>query len=61
MRFTADFETTTNPNDCRVWAYGISGIENPDYFQYGNDIGGFLGFFKMYKGTTDFFIYFYNI
>ena len=36
--FTADFETTTDINDCRVWAYAICEIGNIDNFQYGNDI-----------------------
>lgn len=41
-RFTADFETTTDPNDCRVWAYGINSVEDPDKFEYGNTIDGFI-------------------
>lgn len=32
-RYTADFETTTDPNDCRVWAYGICEIGNTDNFR----------------------------
>ena len=40
--YTADFETTTDHLDCRVWAYGICEIGNPDNFIYGNVIGGFL-------------------
>ena len=28
--FVADFETTTNINDCRVWAYAICEIGNKD-------------------------------
>ena len=26
-KFTADFETTTDINDCRVWAYAICEIQ----------------------------------
>lgn len=40
--FTADFETTTDPTDCRVWACGICEIGNPDNFTYMNDINGFI-------------------
>ena len=29
-KYTADFETTTDPEDCRVWAYAISEIGKPD-------------------------------
>lgn len=28
--FVADFETTTNPEDCRVWAYAICEVGNED-------------------------------
>ena len=28
--FVADFETTTNPEDCRVWAYAICEVGNSD-------------------------------
>ena len=37
-KFTADFETTTDPNDCRVWAYAICEIGNINNFYYGNSI-----------------------
>lgn len=40
--YTADFETTTDPNDCRVWAWGICSIADPSDFIYGNDIETFL-------------------
>ena len=28
--FVADFETTTNPLDCRVWAYAICEVGNEE-------------------------------
>ena len=28
--WSADFETTTDENDCRVWAYSLSSIEDPN-------------------------------
>lgn len=37
-KFTCDFETTTDPDDCRVWAYALCEIGNPDNFIYGNSI-----------------------
>lgn len=41
-KYTADFETTTKEDDCRVWAYAISEIGNPDYFVYGNSLDDFM-------------------
>ena len=29
-QYVADFETTTDPDDCRVWAYGLADIEKSD-------------------------------
>ena len=40
--YTADFETTTDEEDCRVWAYAICEIGNPDNFIYGNNIDDFI-------------------
>ena len=36
--WSADLETTTDENDCRVWAYSLSNIENPDEFLYGKNL-----------------------
>lgn len=41
-QYTADFETTTDPTDCRVWAFGISQIGDPKNFIYGNSIEEFM-------------------
>lgn len=37
-KFACDFETTTDPDDCRVWAYALCEIGNPDNFMYGKNI-----------------------
>lgn len=37
-KFTCDFETTTDPEDCRVWAWAISEIGKPEHFIYGNEL-----------------------
>lgn len=42
--FTADFETTTDENDCRVWAWAVCNIDDPTDFRYGNSIEEFLEF-----------------
>lgn len=31
MNFCADFETTTDPDDCRVWAWGLTQVNKPMY------------------------------
>lgn len=50
----ADFETTTDPNDCRVWAYAIW---TPDSeIEYGNSIEGFMEKLPNYRK-----LYFYNL
>ena len=41
-KFTCDFETTTDLKDCRVWAYAICEIGNPDNFIYGNSLDDFM-------------------
>ena len=57
-KFTADFETTTDINDCRVWAYGICEIGNPDYFIYGNNIEDFINYLKENENAV---YYFHNL
>ena len=47
--FTADFETTTDINDCRVWAYALCEIGNTDNFIYGNNMSDFIEFCKDKK------------
>ena len=41
-KFACDFETTTDLQDCRVWAYAICEIGDPDNFIYGNSIDDFM-------------------
>ncbi len=42
--YTADFETTTNPDDLRVWAYSICNIDDYNEFHYGTSIEEFFEF-----------------
>ena len=56
--YTADFETTTDENDCRVWAWGVCEIGHPENFYYGNSIDEFFAF--MYKSKNAEF-YFHNL
>ena len=41
LHYAADFETTTDPEDCRVWAWGAQNIDGGP-FEYGVDIEGFF-------------------
>ena len=40
--YVADFETTTIKDDCRVWAYAICEIDNPDNVEIGLTIDEFM-------------------
>ena len=55
LKITADFETTTDPNDCRVWAWAVCGIDDVNYFEYGNDIQTFINYLYNKKRTKVFF------
>jgi hypothetical protein len=59
MIATADFETTTLENDCRVWAYAICEIGNYDNFICGNSIDEFFEFcMDKYENHI---LYFHNL
>lgn len=56
-KYTADFETTTDINDCRVWAWGVINIETQK-FNYGNNIDSFFYFIHSNGNST---YYFHNL
>lgn len=57
--YVADFETTTtNPNDCRVWAYGIAEIGNIGNFIYGTNINDFMSWCMHANNPI---VYFHNL
>ena len=58
-KFTADFETTTDINDCRVWAYALMEIGNTDNFLYGNSIEDFMKWCSNKK--ENYTLYFHNL
>lgn len=37
-RWVLDLETTTDPNDCRVWAWGVVSIDDPQKFVWGKNL-----------------------
>lgn len=57
-KFTADFETTTDPNDCRVWAWGINSIEHDEVFEYGNSLDSFMEHIQKMGNVK---LYFHNL
>ena len=56
--YTADFETTTDPSDCRVWAYAVCDIRDPDFVVYGNSIEDFI---EWCRAAANCQLYFHNL
>ena len=57
-RYVADFETTTNPDDCRVWCFSITEIGNEENTYIGKDIHEF---FTHIETLGSCIIYFHNL
>ena len=57
-KFTADFETNVNENDCRVWAWAVVEVDNIEAIEYGNRIETFIDWLKSHTGTA---VYFHNL
>lgn len=47
MVYVADFETTNDIDDCRIWLYGIMELGNPDNFIYGFTMPSFISYFEQ--------------
>lgn len=58
-RFCCDFETTTDLDDCRVWAFACCEIENTENFIYGNSIDAFMEWCANKK--ENYTCYFHNL
>lgn len=58
-KYVADFETTTLPEDCRVWAYAVVDINKTDDVLIGTDIYDFLTWCSEQKDSPK--IYFHNL
>lgn len=56
--YAADFETTTDPDDCRVWAYAVCSIDNPDIIEHGTSIDAFMDWCKCAANCQ---LYFHNL
>lgn len=57
IKLMADFETTTDPNDCRVWAGCAVDIEKLEVAYLGTDLDGFMEYLQN-KNTV---CYFHNL
>ncbi len=57
QRFSCDFETTTDPEDCRVWAYGWMEIGNKSNYRIGNSLSDFMRFVETCQAN----LYFHNL
>lgn len=56
--FVADFETTTNPDDVRVWAWGLYRSDK-DKFEWGKDLDSFFERLKRLPKRSK--VYFHNL
>lgn len=56
--YTADFETTTDPDDCRVWAYAVCDVRDTDFVVYGNSIEDFI---EWCRAAANCQLYFHNL
>ena len=57
--FAADFETTTNEEDCRVWAWAICNVEDYTKFTYGNSMDSFINFCS--NSNENYKLWFHNL
>lgn len=58
-KFTADFETTTEADDCRVWAFALCEIGWTENFIYGNSMDEFMEWCG--DRCHNFELYFHNL
>ena len=55
--WSCDFVLTTDPLDCRVWAWGASFVSDSSIKEYGNSIAGFIEWCKQKTRK----VYFHNL
>lgn len=57
--YVADFETTTDPNKCHVWAYALCEVGNVDNIEIGTTIDDFMEWCE--KSKTNDKVFFHNL
>lgn len=55
--YVGDFETTTDPDDCRVWLWALCSVDDVDDIVYGTDIESFCEYLSREPAT----VYFHNL
>jgi len=56
-KYACDFETTTDLDDCRVWAYGYMEIGNEENYHIGTDMDEFMEWVQQSNAN----LYFHNL
>lgn len=57
MKFAADFETTTDSKNCRVWAWGLMNLDS-DEFIFGTQLHELFDYCELYNKLT---LYYHNL
>lgn len=57
--YVADFETTTNENDCRVWAFALCEVENKNNIVTGTTIDEFMRYCEFNLNNDK--VFFHNL
>lgn len=56
--YVADFETTTDPEDCRVWAWAVCEVGSDETVEHGNRIDTFVDWMRAHCNCQ---LYFHNL
>lgn len=56
--YVADFETTTDPDDCRVWAWCVCDVEDVENLIFGNTLDSFMEWCELNSPCQ---MYFHNL
>jgi hypothetical protein len=57
LSYMADFETRTREDNCSVWLWGISPVDNPEILDWGITLEGFLEYVQQESSI----VYFHNL
>ena len=58
LNFAADFETTTDANDCRVWLWAFCQVDEHENWDHGKSLDSFMARVSMWQRAH---IYFHNL
>lgn len=60
MIYTADFETNNSETECRVWSWGLNGVQNLNFYVDGTTIESFIELLKQLAYEEDTTVWFHN-